>query len=61
MKQAKPPKISIYSEFHEFTRKQIKYFMETFKKFVLKAFQNLTLDLKFASTSSINCYFKKLI
>uniref|UniRef100_A0AAF5PY47 EF-hand domain-containing protein n=2 Tax=Wuchereria bancrofti TaxID=6293 RepID=A0AAF5PY47_WUCBA len=33
VEQAKPPKLSIYSEFHEFTRKQIKYFMETFKKY----------------------------
>uniref|UniRef100_A0A0N5ATR3 EF-hand domain-containing protein n=1 Tax=Syphacia muris TaxID=451379 RepID=A0A0N5ATR3_9BILA len=30
---AKPPKLSIYSEFHEFSRKQVKYFMETFKRF----------------------------
>lgn len=30
---AKPPKLGIYSEFHEFTRKQINYFMETFKKY----------------------------
>lgn len=27
------PKLGIYSEFHEFSRKQIKYFTETFKKF----------------------------
>ncbi|EFO25354.1 hypothetical protein LOAG_03135 [Loa loa] len=33
VEQAKPPKLSVYSEFHEFTRKQIKYFMETFKKY----------------------------
>ncbi|KAM3718241.1 EF-hand domain-containing protein [Dirofilaria immitis] len=33
VEQAKPPKLGIYSEFHEFTRKQIKYFMETFKKY----------------------------
>ncbi|KAL3995368.1 EF hand family protein [Acanthocheilonema viteae] len=33
VEQVKPPKLSIYSEFHEFTRKQIKYFMETFKKY----------------------------
>ncbi|VDK86973.1 unnamed protein product [Onchocerca ochengi] len=33
VEQAKPPKLGIYSEFHEFSRKQIKYFMETFKKY----------------------------
>uniref|UniRef100_A0A914ZF15 EF-hand domain-containing protein n=1 Tax=Parascaris univalens TaxID=6257 RepID=A0A914ZF15_PARUN len=30
---AKAPKLSIYTEFHEFSRKQIKYFIETFKRF----------------------------
>ncbi|VDD93527.1 unnamed protein product, partial [Enterobius vermicularis] len=30
---SKPPKLGIYSEFHEFSRKQIKYFIETFKRF----------------------------
>ncbi|KHN85432.1 EF-hand domain-containing protein D1 [Toxocara canis] len=29
----KAPKVSLYSEFHEFSRKQIKYFTETFKRF----------------------------
>lgn len=32
---AKAPKLSIYTEFHEFSRKQIKYFIETFKRFVI--------------------------
>lgn len=30
---AKPVKLGLYSEFHEFSRKQIKYFIETFKRF----------------------------
>ncbi|VDN04289.1 unnamed protein product [Thelazia callipaeda] len=30
---SKPPKIGIYSEFYEFSRKQIKHFMEIFTKY----------------------------
>ncbi|VDK19425.1 unnamed protein product, partial [Anisakis simplex] len=29
----KAPKVSVYTEFHEFSRKQIKFFTETFKRF----------------------------